>query len=41
MKVWELLALLRQAYSRNFYYHFHRMAREKFLIRRLGWYVKF
>lgn len=36
LKVWELLALLRKLYRRNFYFHFHRVAREKFLIRRLG-----
>jgi cytochrome c oxidase subunit 1 len=41
LKVWELIILLRRLYRRNFYFHFHRVAREKFLLRRLGWFIKF
>jgi hypothetical protein len=41
MKLWELLSLLRLTYNRCFYFHFHQAARQKFLLRRLGWFVKF
>lgn len=40
-KLWELLALLRDLYRRCFYFHFHRAAREKFLLRHLGFHIKY
>lgn len=41
LKLWELLLILRHFYDQLFYFHFHRIAREKFLLRRLGFYIKF
>lgn len=36
MTIWEAIALLRHGYDRLFYSHFHRIARQKFLLRRIA-----